>query len=301
MIATRYGHLVAPQRLLITDLVNSKGNKLTTENTNQIRDRSREIRGFYDLLTTSLLEIEYMDSTSIDSFIDPSNRMRVRGYGQEPVDSFFAEEIRSALKKPIISYIVFRTLGKHARPIRFRENDFPTYAHLVVHLADEATEWMSKLAYYAVAEPGDTDVDEQQHRLDVPANKTEARKIRLEIRREHSWAEEIVQENPLVPSDPIRFEESREQEIDRIAKRLSGGKGPIFRFLVRHPDGVTFEQLKVAEDDETKRRLTKSDNNDSIAVMMRKLSQLLEPFYWSVSASQESNLIKVEKLGESKT
>lgn len=87
--------------------------------------------------------------------------------------------------------------------------------------------------------------------------------------------------------------ETTDSRIDHICRQLSG-KGPaIYRYLASHPAGVTFSNFCDHRDRTTGLRLTESNDPESIAAMLRKLSSKLSQFGERIESKPTQNLIRL--------
>ena len=85
-----------------------------------------------------------------------------------------------------------------------------------------------------------------------------------------------------------------ESDVERVAKQLTGNQPAIYRYLSQHDHGVTFSEFINARDPVTGNRLTESEDIESIAVMLRKMSsQSLVKFGKKIEAKPAQNLIKL--------
>jgi hypothetical protein len=90
-----------------------------------------------------------------------------------------------------------------------------------------------------------------------------------------------------------------ENEVERIAKQLTGNHPAIYRYLASRSHGVTFTEFTDYRDPVTGNRLTESQDPYNIAAMLRKMNQSLVRFGKKIEAKPSQNLIKLSVRNKS--
>lgn len=92
-------------------------------------------------------------------------------------------------------------------------------------------------------------------------------------------------------------------KVDAIAKKLTGKRPAIFRYLCNNPCGVTFGEFMAATDNNSGHRLTASTTTEGVTQAIKRLSRELRKTtrgsWWAV-ASPGRNLITIEGWGGQK-
>ena len=224
MIDARYGPSLCTVAGVDHRSLNSRGNTMSSPTTEEILEGSQAIHEFYDLLSDALLEIEHLDHVNADSFIDPL------AYSPN-IDAL--HHVQWSLNQEIVSYFVFRAAKRHRTPIDFHGNQYPTYANLVVCLAQDALGRIDDIVYYEFDQESS---QSERFSLRLPATKSEVERIRLQVLLEQSWIEGLIHQTLSIPEDDYERPESNdgptspctwmhegrliESEMDKLAWRM---------------------------------------------------------------------------------
>ncbi len=227
-----------------------------------IRERSIVVRNFFQLLSGALWEIERHIADEFGELWEIFDQ----GVSQPEIEALTArssasmnklQDLREAIRTmifddPVISYVVFRTVGKREKSIVFDDRSFLTSAHVILEFLNITCHWVFELNS-DLSESLDGNASDkldrirqnlEQIRNSRVVRNTNIHDLNLEVWREHSWAEEIIQQEPVLPQSPIPVANDVETAIRKTRAALTSEQKPVFDFIVANPNGGHFEELR---------------------------------------------------------